>query len=141
MAIGKINFDSLPESHGWVLLEDGTNENPMVFMTLLDGANYVTEQGYYSTGSFDYGDGLAYTFTHNDDRVACQLLPLDKSHYESLPGIVCAQLDGLIPHHEVFTNFYKAWNEYAMHVMVTKMDDMKMPGYVFNKYKINQEEK
>ena len=31
-----------------------------------------------------------------------------------------------------FTN--KAWEEYRKHIKNSSMDDMKMPGYVFNKY-------
>ena len=30
--------------------------------------------------------------------------------------------------------FEKAWEEYRQHVLSSSMDDMKMPGYVFNKY-------
>lgn len=137
----KINFEESKDYYGWVLLEDGANENPMVFLNILDGVLYLAEQGFYSTGTFDYGTGIAYTFLNNEEKTSCQLIPLDKSHYENLPGIVCGQLEGLIPHQEKFTNFHKAWNEYVVHVLATDMDSVKMPGYVFNKYKINQEEK
>lgn len=137
--IGTINFDTEPESFGWIIIEDGANENPMVCVTLKEADNYLSEQGYYNTGTFEYGSGFGYTYSTNDDQSNAEIIPLDKSHYESLPGIVCEQLDGLIPHHEVFTNFTRAWNEYVIHVLTTDMDNVKMPGYVFNKYKTVEE--
>ena len=59
---------------------------------------------------------------------------MNKDFYSNLPGFVCLILEDLI---EIYGNepwFDKAWEEYRKHIKNSSMDDMKMPGYVFNKY-------
>lgn len=57
-----------------------------------------------------------------------------KDFYNELPGMVCIMLDGLIKKYGKEEWFEKAWEEYRQHILSSGMDDMKMPGYIFNKY-------
>lgn len=59
---------------------------------------------------------------------------MNKDFYANLPGWVCVVLDNLIEKYGNETWFDKAWEEYRQHIKNSSMDDMKMPGYVFNKY-------
>lgn len=59
---------------------------------------------------------------------------MNKDFYEDLPGMVCIILDELIKKYEKEEWFENAWNEYRNHIKNSNMDDMKMPGFVFNKY-------
>ena len=59
---------------------------------------------------------------------------MNKDFYEELPGMVCAILDDLIEKYGDKQWFNQAWEEYRQHIKDNSMDDMKMPGYVFNKY-------
>lgn len=55
--------------------------------------------------------------------------------YNDLPGVVCAELeDYWKKEYDTQEWFPKAWEEYRQHVKVSGIDDMKMPGFVFNKY-------
>ena len=46
---------------------------------------------------------------------------MNKDFYNNLPGLMCETLDKLI-------------EEYRQHILNSSIDDMRMPGYVFNKY-------
>ena len=59
---------------------------------------------------------------------------MNKDFYEDLPGMVCVILDDLIEKYGNEPWFNKAREEYRKHIKNSSMDDMKMPGYVFNKY-------
>ena len=59
---------------------------------------------------------------------------MNKDFYANLPGWVCVVLDDLIEKYGNETWFDKAWEEYRQHIKNSSMGDMKMPGYVFNKY-------
>lgn len=59
---------------------------------------------------------------------------MNKDFYNDLPGMVCIMLDELIEKYGKEEWFEKAWEEYRQHILSSSMDDMKMPGYVFNKY-------
>jgi len=59
---------------------------------------------------------------------------LNKDFYDNLPGCVCEILEEIIGIHSKEKWFEKAWEEYRQHVLTNDMDNMKMPGYVFNKY-------
>lgn len=61
--------------------------------------------------------------------------------YDNLPGFVCEQLDDLIKKYENEEWFKEAWEEYRQHVLSSSMDDVKMPGFVFNKYLHKEEGK
>ena len=59
---------------------------------------------------------------------------MNKDFYNNLPGMVCIMLDELIEKYGKQEWFEKAWEEYRQHILNSSMDDMKMPGHVFNKY-------
>src|SRR5574344_3042160 len=59
---------------------------------------------------------------------------LNKDFYKDLPGMVCEILDDLIQKYGDQKWFIEAWNEYRTHVNSSRMDSMKMPGHIFNKY-------
>ena len=59
---------------------------------------------------------------------------MNKDFYNDLPGCVCEILEDLIKNFGKEEWFEKAWEEYRQHILSSSMDDMKMPGYVFNKY-------
>ncbi len=59
---------------------------------------------------------------------------MNKDFYVDLPGMVCVILDELIEKYGKENWFNKAWEEYRQHVKNSSMDDVKMPGFVFNKY-------
>lgn len=61
-------------------------------------------------------------------------MALNKDFYSDLPGMVCVALDKLITKYKDQPWFTKAWNEYRAHVKNASMDDMKMPGFIFNRY-------
>lgn len=66
---------------------------------------------------------------------------MNKDFYSNLPGFVCLILDDLIEKYGNEPLFDKAWEEYRKHIKNSSMDDMKMPGYVFNKYINNNGDK
>ena len=59
---------------------------------------------------------------------------MNKDFYNKLPGLVCFILDELIEKYENEEWFENAWNEYREHILKSNMNDMKMPGAIFNKY-------
>lgn len=59
---------------------------------------------------------------------------MNKDFYNELPGMVCVILDDLIEIYGKEKWFNKAWEEYRQHVKNSSMDDVKMPGFIFNKY-------
>lgn len=59
---------------------------------------------------------------------------MNKDFYSNLPGFVCLILDDLTEKYGNEPWFDKAWEEYRKHIKNSSMDDMKMLGYVFNKY-------
>ena len=59
---------------------------------------------------------------------------MNKDFYNELPGMVCLILDELIEKYKNEEWFENAWNEYREHILKSNMDDMKMPGAIFNKY-------
>lgn len=58
----------------------------------------------------------------------------NKDFYSDLPGMVCILCDKFITKYEKEPWFPKAWEEYRQHVKSSDIDNMKMPGFVFNKY-------
>lgn len=64
---------------------------------------------------------------------------MNKDFYEYLPGMVCLKLDKLIEEYGNCEWFEKAWNEYREHIKNSSMDEMKMPGFIFNKYIVENE--
>ena len=62
---------------------------------------------------------------------------MNKDFYNKLPGLVCFILDELIEKYENEEWFENAWNEYREHILKSNMNDMKMPGAIFNKYEIH----
>ena len=66
---------------------------------------------------------------------------LNKDFYNRLPGFVCEILDGFIEKYSEELWFEQAWNEYRDYVLsVEDIFDLKMPGYIFNKYVKAEEE-
>lgn len=61
-------------------------------------------------------------------------MAMNKDFYRNLPGMVCIMLDKYITKYKKEPWFPEAWEEYRQHILNSSMDDMKMPGYVFNKY-------
>ena len=61
-------------------------------------------------------------------------MAMNKDFYRNLPGMVCIMLDKYITKYKNEPWFPKAWEEYRQYILNSSMDDMKMPGYVFNKY-------
>lgn len=59
---------------------------------------------------------------------------INKDFYDDLPGMVCCMLDVLIDKYGTMLDFKEAWEEYRQHIKSSSMEDMKMPGYIFNKY-------
>lgn len=59
---------------------------------------------------------------------------MNKDFYNRLPGMVCEDLDNIIEKYGKEEWFEKAWEEYRQHILNSKIDDMRMPGYVFKKY-------
>lgn len=59
---------------------------------------------------------------------------MNKDFYNNLPGFVCATLDNLIKKYSNENWFENAWEEYRQHILTSDIDNMKMPGFVFNKY-------
>lgn len=60
---------------------------------------------------------------------------LNKDFLDDLPGLA---IDVLIKLFDKFGQepwFEQAWEEYRQHILTSKMDEMKMPGFVFNKYR------
>lgn len=66
---------------------------------------------------------------------------MNKDFYKDLPGWLCVVLDELIKKYGNEPWFDKAWEEYRQYIKNSSMDDMKMPGYVFNKYINNNGDK
>ena len=66
---------------------------------------------------------------------------LNKDFYNRLHGFVCEILDGFIEKYREELWFEQAWNEYRDYVLsVEDIFDLKMPGYIFNKYVKAEEE-
>lgn len=65
---------------------------------------------------------------------------LNKDFYTDLPSSVCVTLDNLILSHGDKDWFIKAWSEYRNHVMISNIDSIKLPGFIFNKYLDSSEE-
>jgi len=61
-------------------------------------------------------------------------MAMNKDFYRDLPGMVCIMLDKYITKYKKEPWFPEAWEEYRQHILNSSMDDMKMPGFVFNKY-------
>ena len=61
-------------------------------------------------------------------------MAMNKDFYRNLPGMVCIMLDKYITKYKKEPWFPEAWEEYRQHILNSSMNDMKMPGYVFNKY-------
>jgi hypothetical protein len=61
-------------------------------------------------------------------------LGLNTDFYDDLPGMVCYMLEKLCLEYGTMPDFKEAWEEYRQHIKSSSMDDMKMPGYTFNKY-------
>lgn len=59
---------------------------------------------------------------------------INKSFYDDLPSFVCERLDSLIDTYGDKPWFIKAWNEYAKHVEESEIEELRMPGFIFNKY-------
>lgn len=60
---------------------------------------------------------------------------LNKDFYNDLPSMICEQLDDVfIPKYGKETWFDEAWEEYRQHIKTTKMDEMKMPMFIFKKF-------
>ena len=59
---------------------------------------------------------------------------INKDFYDKLPGFICETLENLINQYSQEEWFEKVWEEYRQHILTSNMDNMKMPGYVFNKY-------
>lgn len=66
---------------------------------------------------------------------------MNKDFYNDLPGFVCEILEDLIKTYGKEKWFEKAWEEYRQHILSSSIDDMKMPGFVFNKYLESKGEK
>ena len=65
---------------------------------------------------------------------------MNKDFYNDLPACVCEILEDFINQFGKEEWFEKAWEEYRQHILSSSMDDMKMPGYVFNKYLESKDE-
>ena len=59
---------------------------------------------------------------------------MNKDFYNELPGCVCEIIDSYIEKYGKEVWFEDAWEEYRKHVLKSNMDNMRMPGYVFNEY-------
>ena len=60
---------------------------------------------------------------------------LNKDFYNRLPGFVCEVLDELSEKYGNKPWLEQAWNEYREYILsVEDIFDLKMPGYIFNKY-------
>lgn len=59
---------------------------------------------------------------------------IDKSFYGDLPEVVTEKLDSLIDSYSNEEWFIHAWNEYRDYVFMTNFEELRMPGYIFNKY-------
>ncbi len=66
---------------------------------------------------------------------------INKDFYSDLPAMVCIELDDFfIPKYQEEAWFEKAWEQYRQHIKSSSMDDMRMPGFVFNKYLISNDQ-
>jgi len=66
---------------------------------------------------------------------------LNKDFYDRLPGFACEVMENIIEKYGNEPWFEQAWNEYREYVLsVEDIFDLKMPGYIFNKY-VKAEEK
>lgn len=61
-------------------------------------------------------------------------MELNKDFYDRLPGIICVTVDKVVDKYKDEPWFNKAWEEYRQHILTSDIDEMKMPGFVFNKY-------
>ena len=59
---------------------------------------------------------------------------INTDFYDNLPGTVCEVVERLKERYSQKPWFRKAWEEYRNHVNSTSMDDVRKPGFVFNKY-------
>ena len=65
---------------------------------------------------------------------------MNKDFYDRLPSMVCVMLDDYIKEYKSKSWFKQAWEEYRQHVLNTYWENVKMPGFVFNKYLNKNEE-
>ena len=65
---------------------------------------------------------------------------MEKDFYDELPGMVCFMLDDFIEQYSKEEWFESAWEEYRQHILNSSMEDMLMPGAIFNKYIKNEVE-
>ena len=65
---------------------------------------------------------------------------MNKDFYDELPGMVCFMLDDFIEQYSEEEWFESAWEEYRQHILNSSMEDMLMPGAIFNKYIKNEVE-
>lgn len=69
------------------------------------------------------------------EKMNSRKLGLNTDFYDDLPSIVCEQLEEYyVRKYGTMSDFKEAWEEYRQHIKSSSMDDMKMPGYIFNKY-------
>lgn len=61
-------------------------------------------------------------------------MDLNKDFYEKLTSGVCAVMESLINKYQDREWFESTWNEYRDYVINSTIDDIKLPGIVFNKY-------
>lgn len=60
---------------------------------------------------------------------------LNKDFYNKLPSVVCEQLDcAFISKYGKEDWFSQAWEEYRQHIKTTKMDEVRMPMFIFKKF-------
>ena len=86
-----------------------------------------------TSNSFDKEKNM---FRREEDllKILKEVEQMNKDFYNELPGMVCLILDELIEKYKNEEWFENAWNEYREHILKSDMDDMKMPGAIFNKY-------
>ena len=65
---------------------------------------------------------------------------MNKDFYDELPGMICLMLDDIIKQYSKEKWFESAWEEYRQHILKNSMEDMLMPGAIFNKYIKNEAE-
>lgn len=59
---------------------------------------------------------------------------LNKDFYGDLPSIACEGLETLIKSYYDRDWFVQAWNKYRTHVLHSDIENLQMPGFIFNKY-------
>lgn len=59
---------------------------------------------------------------------------LNKDFYGRLPGYACSILEALINKYGKEPWFKEAWEKYREHVNNASKEEVKMPGFIFNRY-------